>query len=572
MGSSWCLLSHASLRVGLIAAIAVVMLSLLPPGSHLIATSFEDDLRSFAETGVRVDDDRVWDYFLHRGGVRTFGLAISNAFELLGGHAQLFQRHVVRVDPSGTVGTLNLLGDGFLPHTQFSGSTLPSADAGYIQEAPSALDGAAALTFIRERVPDEWQGEPVGFYSFFLDTVRFEDAFPSGDGNTDLLPAFALEVWGLPTSPPARDPNNHNFVYQRFQRGVLHYDASTRQTQALLMGEYFKALLTGVGLPRDLELAARGSPFYRQFDPHVSLGLARPDQLFGTDLLRAFPGVTPVPAAVEALAASRSASDSIVPGSSTCQGDERMTFAPAAPVVGNDLLIAVTSAKEHQYVRLTGVSNPKLLRERQGQHGWVWEWTTQVKFPGRHDFTFYIDSTIPCTANHVIVNPSPADVTPTPTATAVPSATPTPTPSPTSTPTPTPTDGPTATPTPTEAPTQTPTPTPQVASTTRSTASRSPAQQKADKVATVTITVTLLDGSGLPVPGRLIRIGSDRSSADTFTQGTDLWSNSQGQVVYTVTSCGVSAPTISTFTIQDLSDGITLSERPTVTWTPGSAC
>jgi hypothetical protein len=43
-------------------------------------------------------------------------------------------------------------------------------------------------------------------------------------------------VWGLPTSSPAADPHDPNFLYQRFQNGILFYDASAGTTQALPLG------------------------------------------------------------------------------------------------------------------------------------------------------------------------------------------------------------------------------------------------------------------------------------------------------------------------------------------------
>ena len=69
-----------------------------------------------------------------------------------------------------------------------------------------------------------------------------------------------LQLWGLPTSKPAYDPNNHEFIYQRFQRGVMHYDRGCRCTQGLLLADYLKDLLTGVRLPDDLAAQAAGSP------------------------------------------------------------------------------------------------------------------------------------------------------------------------------------------------------------------------------------------------------------------------------------------------------------------------
>jgi hypothetical protein len=117
-----------------------------------------------------------------------------------------------------------------------------------------------------------------------------------------------LEIWGVPTSQPATDPNNGNFIYQRFQRGIMHYDAGCRCTQGLLLADYFKALITGEHLPADLEQQAKDSPFLRQYRPEAPLALARPAALAATDLRDAFLRVDgPVLVAAPAVAAPSAA-------------------------------------------------------------------------------------------------------------------------------------------------------------------------------------------------------------------------------------------------------------------------
>ena len=44
----------------------------------------------FPETGFAVADGPIGSYFAARGGVRTFGPPISNAFPLLGSTVQIF--------------------------------------------------------------------------------------------------------------------------------------------------------------------------------------------------------------------------------------------------------------------------------------------------------------------------------------------------------------------------------------------------------------------------------------------------------------------------------------------------
>ncbi|MGI5836176.1 MAG: cohesin domain-containing protein [Chloroflexota bacterium] len=249
------------------------------------------DPRYFRETGYRIGRDAFWDYFLKRGGVRTFGYPISREFTFLGFTVQFFQRGVMQLQPDGGVTTMNLLDGDLMPYTRVNSSTFPAPDRFLIDSAPSVGDPEypeQVIAFLQAHVPNSWQGLPVNFLDSYLSTVRYEDAFPQGEGSEGLLPSINLEMWGLPTSKPKFDPRNHNFVYQRFQRGIMHYDATTGLTQGLLLGDYFKSIITGWGLPADLEGQAIGSRFYRQYERGRSGYIARPGQLLGSDLVGAF--------------------------------------------------------------------------------------------------------------------------------------------------------------------------------------------------------------------------------------------------------------------------------------------
>jgi hypothetical protein len=107
-------------------------------------------------------------------------------------------------------------------------------------------------------------------------------------------------------------------------------------------------------------------------------------------------------------------------GSDPCYGDEQITFAPDEPRVGDELLIAVTSARPHPYGRLAGTEPTHFVRERPGQRGYVWEWTIQPSYPGQHEYTFYVDSTIPCQKIQLTVQGQLATPTPKPTKTPKP--------------------------------------------------------------------------------------------------------------------------------------------------------
>lgn len=62
-------------------------------------------------------------------------------------------------------------------------------------------------------------------------------------------------------------PHNHDFVYLRFQRGIMHGDARCACTQGMLLADYLKSILTGQNLPADLAQEAQNSPSFRQYDP-----------------------------------------------------------------------------------------------------------------------------------------------------------------------------------------------------------------------------------------------------------------------------------------------------------------
>ncbi len=266
----------------------VVLLGSCLPAPRVSA---QQDPRAFSQTGYRIADDAFWTYFQRRGAVRVFGYPVSNPFTLLGFRVQIFQREILQQLPDGSVTMMNVLDEGLMPYTQINGSTFPAPDQDVIRRQPSV--GTAdyhgkALQFVKEHAPDEWQALKVNFYQTFMNSVRFEDAFPEGKGNRGLLPGFNLEVWGLPTSKPAFDPANGGFVYLRFQRGIMHHDTATGATQGLLLADYVKSLLILSNLPADLAEQARQSHLYGQFDPRAPLWLGRPKELPGTDLSAAF--------------------------------------------------------------------------------------------------------------------------------------------------------------------------------------------------------------------------------------------------------------------------------------------
>src|ERR1051326_2158282 len=96
------------------------------------------------------------------------------------------------------------------------GLGVPTAEPSLVFVAPTPDQpnySARLEAFLDATVPDTWNGEPVAFLSTLNDT--------------------GSDVLGLPTSMPAADPNNPNFVYQRFQNGILFYNATDDTTSVL---------------------------------------------------------------------------------------------------------------------------------------------------------------------------------------------------------------------------------------------------------------------------------------------------------------------------------------------------
>jgi len=288
-----------ALRVFSAAALLLVLASPAAPG----VSAQVSDPRFFAQTNFRVDNDAFWDFFQHRGSVRTFGYPVSRLFKLDGFPVQIFQREVMQLWPDGSVHTLNLLDAGLLPYTKINGSTFPAPDVSVINSTPTPSDPAYAtkiVQFVLDQAPDTFLGEPVNFGTTFSSTVSAQDA---PDAPDSILPLFDLDVWGAPTSHPAQDPNNFNFIYQRFQRGIMHYDKGCGCTQGLLLADYLKAVITAQNLPPDLAAVVQTSKYYKQYAPGKPGSLARPADLPGSDLTSAFdqqqPGsgtATPAPA------------------------------------------------------------------------------------------------------------------------------------------------------------------------------------------------------------------------------------------------------------------------------------
>jgi len=234
-----------------------------PAVSHAEDATQQTDARFFAQTAYRIDRDSFWDYFTSRGGVATFGYPASRDFQFMGCTSQFFQRLIMQQCGTQGVGTLNLLDDGLLPYTKINGSTFPAVDNSLKVATPRVTDpnyASSILQFVAANAQDTFDGQPVNFLTTFNSTLTADVAGTSDPGILGLL---ALEVWGAPTSQPAYDPANRNFIYQRVQRGIMHYDKTCGCTQGLLLADYLKALMTGESLPADLASQAATSALLR---------------------------------------------------------------------------------------------------------------------------------------------------------------------------------------------------------------------------------------------------------------------------------------------------------------------
>src|SRR5207237_10804197 len=152
----------------------------------------------------------------------------------LGGRVQVLQRQVAQVCDGQGTRLMHLLDPDIFPYERVNGTVLPPPDNDLKARTPAVSApnyGGAMFDFVRGNAPDTFEGQAVGFSRTFFGLIT---AAMAGTDN----PLVNLEVWGAPISRPQRDPSNKNFVYQRFQRGVMHFDASNGKTQGLLLADY----------------------------------------------------------------------------------------------------------------------------------------------------------------------------------------------------------------------------------------------------------------------------------------------------------------------------------------------
>ena len=229
------------------------------------------DDRYFTQTGYRIDNDQIWAFFNQFGGIGAFGFPTSRTVAFLGCPVQFFQRQLIQICPTQGAALINILDPEIFPYTRVNGSVFPGPDPVMKANTPQVSDPMYAqkiTQFVIDNVPNTWNGLPVNFLQTF---------------NT----LGGLTIWGAPISQPAPDPTNANFVYQRFQRGIMHFIAPST-TESILLADYLKAIILNQNVPPDLLQDSRESRYFNQYCPGQPLWLCRPADLPGTDFTFGF--------------------------------------------------------------------------------------------------------------------------------------------------------------------------------------------------------------------------------------------------------------------------------------------
>jgi hypothetical protein len=350
----------------------------------MATTQAAQDPASVAATGYNLSDPTIAAYFNQHGGVAALGNPISNPMRLSGNRVQLFQRQAIEVRADGSVGTLNLVDGDYLPLTAIAGPGLAPDPAmvarvpvagspNYIQMVAMDLDTAA---------PNDWNGTPVRFGATFRSMVRCADLVGVAACDNSTLLSAANDLWGLPTGSPAVDPHSPDFVYLRFQRGVMVHSRQAGATQWLLLGELFKQVLLGRSLPPGILSQITASPlysrFYAQYDVQARDGVARPNELPNTSLAGAFQ--TP-PQAAQPVAPAPAA-----PVSAPQVSAPQVSAPPAAPAVPS-VAPSLAPLRDSRFGVAEGFKDSGLMAELHA--GWervVVPWD-QVQPDGPADFS-----------------------------------------------------------------------------------------------------------------------------------------------------------------------------------------
>lgn len=275
----------------LLSALLLTAVALAAPQSYWTTTQAAEDPST---SGFSLSDPLIATYFRQHGGAAALGNPISGPMRLLGSRVQLFQRQAIEVKPDGSVGTLNLVDGDFMPLATVAGPGM-AADKGLLARMPRPGPPdypQQASAYVDSAAPNDWNGVRVRFGATYRSMLKCSDL----PGVTPCTGATLLnlvdDLYGLPTGKPVADPRSPDYVYLRYQRGVMVYSRTANDTQWLLLGELFKQILLGNQLPPEVLDQISASPlyarFYAQYDSLARDGVARPDELPGTSLAGAF--------------------------------------------------------------------------------------------------------------------------------------------------------------------------------------------------------------------------------------------------------------------------------------------
>ncbi len=95
-----------------------------------------------------------------------------------------------------------------------------------------------------------------------------------------------------------------------------------------------------------------------------------------------------------------------------CDGDERISYAPPQPLVGQTLLVSLESSRPRADLSLGGAPAATPSGERQTELGYASDFSIPLDQPGRYDLQFMVDPTTSCASATVEVGPGASDEPP----------------------------------------------------------------------------------------------------------------------------------------------------------------
>lgn len=91
------------------------------------------------------------------------------------------------------------------------------------------------------------------------------------------------------------------------------------------------------------------------------------------------------------------------PTPSGCAEDEKLTVEPSPAAVGDQVLLSLTSRREHQNIRLASPAPTESLGGVFRDSGFLWQWRYQAKTAGEFNFYFYVDHNTLCASEALTV-------------------------------------------------------------------------------------------------------------------------------------------------------------------------